>query len=406
MRDLLVLLLISRVFRLTSSLDISITDIECDQDLYIYIGSLELDCNGSSQCTFGSYVDASGYLTYTNNLDTSGLGGDEDGNIFLSAKMITLMAKYELMNFYQLPICFDDAQEQYESEQGGDNDEQSANYDEQASDEQASDEQASDEQASDEQASDEQASDEAFDSDEQAGDSDEQAGDSDEQAGDSDELAGDSDELAGDSDELAGDNDEQSASYDEQASDYDEQVGDNDEQASDYDEQASDNDQQAVDGNEDANDGGGRALEDACPANGDYAFSVRYKLPESSENDWFDWLATGWSGRAEFSLYAKSYENGGSNFPIGQCTISFGTHVTTSDSRKKSIFRAPSAAASAGIFLGTAFASVLACLYCYCCIKKRKKRKFETDEGDDITSSFRRMQTYDIEKVNVDGKLF
>lgn len=348
MRHRLVLALIICVLPLIWSLDISITDFKCEQDLFISIKSLELNCNGTSQCTLGSYVAVSGYLTYDNNLDTSNLVDDENDKMYLSGKMKTVMVNYELMNFYELPVCFDNTQQQqYVSSQ----------VQSQATSDNG----------------------EAADGDGEQGDVAAEGGDDPEQNGYG----------------------EPGQDGDDNESGQDGQDGD-DEPGQDGDGEHEQGDNENDPGQNDGDDG--RFLTAyACPANGDYPFSVKYKLPERSENNLYNWLATGWSGQAEFSLYARSFENGGIDFPLGQCTISFGTHVTTSDSRKESLFRTPSAAATAGIVLAVGLVSALGALYCYCCAR-RKKRKFETQDGDDITSSFRRMRTED-DKVNVDGKM-
>lgn len=157
-----------------------------------------------------------------------------------------------------------------------------------------------------------------------------------------------------------------------------------------------------------AEDGGRRRLQDAanavCPANGVYPLSARYKLPDPSSSA-ASWLSSGWTVTSELYAYAKSEEEGGANFPLGHCTITLKTYVTPSASTKSAL-QTPSAAVTLGVVLAALMAAAMLAMYCYCCVKHRK-RKFEpTKEGDDITSSFRRMDTTDDgENSNVDEKV-
>ena len=78
---------------------------------------------------------------------------------------------------------------------------------------------------------------------------------------------------------------------------------------------------------------------------------------------------------------------------IGECTLVLSTFVTKEND--DTLLGAPSAAATAGIVLAIFFATVLMCFYCYCCIKSHKSRKDDLQPGDDVTSSFRRMDEED-----------
>ena len=121
-----------------------------------------------------------------------------------------------------------------------------------------------------------------------------------------------------------------------------------------------------------------------CPADGCYPFSVEYVLP-SAGNDSAAWLASGWQGSGTVEMFAQRNDK----YKIGMCTLALSTHVTKADS--SSLLNAPSAAATAGIILAIVLAAILMCCYCYCCIRSRKTKKENLDAGDDVVSSFRRL---------------
>ncbi|KAL7575563.1 hypothetical protein ACA910_020139 [Epithemia clementina (nom. ined.)] len=283
MRRFLISLLLFIAFPSGLPLDVEISSISCRQDLYVTVDYMELDCNGSSRCTFGSYADVNGNLKFQNDLADSGLyEGGQEQFMYLSGDLNTWTVRYDLMDFHQISLCWE-----YDNEEADGGEEQDA---------------------------------------------------------------------------------------------------------------------AEADANDDAENGGRRLNgENVCPANGKYPFSIRYKLPDA-DHPAVSWMATGWSGTSDFYLYAKSEEEGGDSYPLGQCTITLSTFVTPSAT--EGLLHTPSAATTAGIVLASAVAAGLLAMYCYCCVKQRK-RKFEpTKEGDDITSSFRRMDTTDEgEKVNVDGKV-
>ena len=286
-------------------MDVEIKSFECDQNLYISIGYLELDCDGSSRCTFGTYANVKGYLKYQNDLDLSGLYDEANDYqyMYLKGNMNTVTVQYDLMDFYPVPLCWTvDAN----NDDGGNAGYEAAQYED-------------------------------------------------------------------------GQAQYEDGQYDQYQA-YQYQNGQN----------------------------GGRALYDQaqaqydCPGDGDFPFDVEYKLP-SSDNEAISWMATGWTGTSEFYVYAKAEDEGGSSYPLGHCTIAFGTYVTASGA--EGLIHTPSAATTVGIILASFFMLTLIAMYCYCCVKRRK-RKFENHEGDDITSTFRRMDTTDDgERVNIDGKV-
>jgi len=205
--------------------------------------------------------------------------------------------------------------------------------------------------------------------------------------------------------------------YDNQGNDgqqaYDNQ-GNDGQQA--YDNQG--NDGQGNEGqgdNDGANDNGGRRflsrtgskqrrLADQCPADGEYPFSVSYRLPNQGSPQ-VTWLATGFTSKGTFQVYARAEENDGANYLVGECSVDFKTYVTSS--AQDGFMRVPSAATTAGIVLAALAAFFLICCYCYCCMKRRRTRKEQLAPGDDPTSSFRRMDEAEEnrERVNVDGKV-
>jgi hypothetical protein len=136
-----------------------------------------------------------------------------------------------------------------------------------------------------------------------------------------------------------------------------------------------------------------------CPGDGSYDYSVVYNLPKSGA-DSASWLASGWSGTGYLEIYAAQDQV---DMLIGKCTIGLKTSVTHS-SATQGLFQTPSAATTTGIVLGALAAAALVCVYCYCCCKKRQKTKKDLlDKGDDVTSSFRRMDD-DIPKSVASGK--
>lgn len=54
-----VLLCLSTLTALSSALDVEITDVSCQDDMPVE-ASLQLDCNGSKRCTFGTTVGVTG----------------------------------------------------------------------------------------------------------------------------------------------------------------------------------------------------------------------------------------------------------------------------------------------------------------------------------------------------------
>lgn len=126
-----------------------------------------------------------------------------------------------------------------------------------------------------------------------------------------------------------------------------------------------------------------------CPYDGSYGFSVNYKLPSAGEQS-TSWLASGWAGSGIMRIYAEEDES----MLIGECTFSMKTYVTPSQTR--GFMQAPSAAATVGIVLGALAAVALVCLYCYCCISKRKVAQESSGDDktvtkDDLSTFFKRL---------------
>lgn len=159
---------------------------------------------------------------------------------------------------------------------------------------------------------------------------------------------------------------------------YDEQ-GDN--QGDEYYDEQGDNNQG---GNNQGGNYQGGNNQAQCPYDGSYPYKVDYVLP-SAGSESASWLASGWTGSGVLKMYATRNEE----VLIGDCTLQLSTFVTKED--EDSLLGAPSAAATAGIILAIIFATLLMCFYCYCCIKSRKTRKDNLNPGDDVISSFRRM---------------
>lgn len=125
-----------------------------------------------------------------------------------------------------------------------------------------------------------------------------------------------------------------------------------------------------------------------CPYDGSYPYKVEYVLP-SAGSESASWLASGWTGSGVLQMYA----NRNDQTLIGECTMVLSTFVSKED--EDTLLGAPSAAATAGIVLAIVFATVLMCFYCYCCIKSHKAKKDNLQPGDDVTSSFRRLDEED-----------
>ena len=53
------ILLLSTLVALSSALDVEITDVSCQDNMPVE-ASLQLDCNGSKRCTFGTTVGVTG----------------------------------------------------------------------------------------------------------------------------------------------------------------------------------------------------------------------------------------------------------------------------------------------------------------------------------------------------------
>jgi hypothetical protein len=107
--------------------------------------------------------------------------------------------------------------------------------------------------------------------------------------------------------------------------------------------------------------------QDDCPESGLYVFMVGYELPTSDEST--SWLATGWQGSGEISIYTAKYD---SSTLAGYCTIKLSTYVTPSSTRK---YNPPSAALTSGIVVAAVAALILLCIYCSCCRGKKKISK-------------------------------
>lgn len=168
--------------------------------------------------------------------------------------------------------------------------------------------------------------------------------------------------------------------YDNNAADY-------------YDNNNNNNGQRRLDGQ--AADNG------ECPADGCYPYSVQYVLPSAGQES-ASWLASGWQGSGLIEMYAQRNEK----YKIGVCKLQLGTYVTKPE--ESSLLGAPSAAATAGIVLAVIVAAILMCLYCYCCVRSRKGKKGALPPGDDVTSSFRRMDEDDLHSkpgtISIDAK--
>ena len=125
-----------------------------------------------------------------------------------------------------------------------------------------------------------------------------------------------------------------------------------------------------------------------CPNNGSYPYKIQYVLPSAGKES-ASWMASGWTGTGIIEMYAQRNDN----MKIGECKLSLATFVTKQN--KESLLNTPSAAATAGIALAVIFATLLMCMYCYCCIRSRKTKKDRLEAGDDVTSSFRRLDDDD-----------
>jgi len=131
-----------------------------------------------------------------------------------------------------------------------------------------------------------------------------------------------------------------------------------------------------------------------CPGDGTYGFTVDYPLPNIGTT----WLASGWVGTGTFRMYASYQEN----VMIGQCTFTMNTYRTTSSESSSSASRGfrslqraiPSAAATAGVLLGTAAAFALVCAYCTCRTKSAREEKDEflaALTSDEISTIFKQL---------------
>lgn len=130
-----------------------------------------------------------------------------------------------------------------------------------------------------------------------------------------------------------------------------------------------------------------------CPGDGEYKFSVPYRLPTTGKNT-ATWLATGWEGSGYIRMYAEENEN----MLIGECLLTMET-MRTPDQTSDSFLRTPSAAATAGIVLGVGAVMGLMCMYCYCCmrrnkgqVKAQKKSKSAVTPEDSLEAVFKRME--------------
>jgi hypothetical protein len=124
-----------------------------------------------------------------------------------------------------------------------------------------------------------------------------------------------------------------------------------------------------------------------CPGDGDYDFSVVYKLPDAG-SETTSWLASGWEGSGKIQMYAEQNQG----FLIGDCTMVLKTYVTQ-QSEEKNLVGTPSAAVAAGIAGGVAAMMGLVCLYCYCCRGKRGAKKNEKPATpDEVSTFFRKME--------------
>ena len=101
-----------------------------------------------------------------------------------------------------------------------------------------------------------------------------------------------------------------------------------------------------------------------CPGDGLYSFQVSYTLPNADPKT--SWLATGWTGSGEISIYA---EKDNTYSLMGHCTIKLGTTVTKSPEKS---YNPPTALVASLIAVGTVIALFLICLYCTCCRSYRR----------------------------------
>jgi hypothetical protein len=132
-----------------------------------------------------------------------------------------------------------------------------------------------------------------------------------------------------------------------------------------------------------------------CPGSGSYDFSITYKLPSAGQES-TSWLASGWAGSGIVRIYAEQ----DTSMLIGQCTFTMKTYVTPSAS--SSLPYTPTAAETVGIVLGALAVVALACLWCYCCRRKRAQKTTMSDTKtitdvkstvtpEDVASFFKRM---------------
>jgi hypothetical protein len=145
------------------------------------------------------------------------------------------------------------------------------------------------------------------------------------------------------------------------------------------------------------------ANDDSCIADGTYAFSIPYTLPDYEDNA--SWLATGWRGTG----YVKMFSDSSSldEMMIGFCTFKLQTMVTN---KGDGSFTPPTAAMTIGIVAGVIALSALVCLYCTCCRRSKKVVMMDaSDAGSKRVSiaSFTKMEddgTFDTSKSGNTGK--
>jgi hypothetical protein len=126
-----------------------------------------------------------------------------------------------------------------------------------------------------------------------------------------------------------------------------------------------------------------------CPGDGEYDYSVDYKLPNSGSES-ASWLASGWEGTGFIRMYAEPDES----MMIGECLLTLQTFVTPDPSRKWYQVT-PSAAVLSGMILGVGSVLFLGCFYCYCCCRRRSETKKTRDKispEDSLEATFKRME--------------
>ena len=134
-----------------------------------------------------------------------------------------------------------------------------------------------------------------------------------------------------------------------------------------------------------ANDANQNAAADCDLADGYYAFSLQYTLPDYQDS--MSWLATGWKGTGYVKMYSD--DTGMDESLIGSCKFKFDTMVTQNNAGGMKI---PTAAMTLAILAGVFALGGFLCCYMSCCRRNKQKQAATPSDTTVGATSYKRTE--------------